>query len=145
MKGRQKTRRCVVIDTNCLLQILGRHSVYHNLWNAFLQERFVWCISTEILNEYEEILTLKASARTAHLFMQTLLRSPNIEKNNPYYHFGLIEQDKDDNKFVDCAIVSGADYIVSEDAHFRILETIPFPKVNVVRLDRFMQDIEETI
>ena len=53
----------------------------------------------------------------------------------------LIEEDPDDNKFVDCAIVAGADYIVSEDAHFRVLEKIPFPKVNVILLNQFMDDI----
>ena len=47
----------------------------------------------------------------------------------------------DDNKFVDCAIGAGADYIVSEDAHFRALETTPFPKVNVIRLNRFMEEL----
>ena len=44
-------RRTVVIDTNCLLQILGRHGKYRPIWNAFLQERFVWCISNEIVSE----------------------------------------------------------------------------------------------
>lgn len=84
---------------------------------------------------------MKASAKVAYLFMQTLMRSPNIAKNDPYFRFGLIEQDKDDNKFVDCAIVAGADYIVSEDSHSRTLKSIPFPKVNVLLLDEFMKDI----
>lgn len=134
-------RRTVVIDTNCLLQILGRHGKYRPIWNAFLQERFVWCISNEIVSEYEEILTQKASARVAYLFMQTFMRSPNVLRKDPYYRFRLIRQDEDDNKFVDCAIISGADYIVSEDSHFRILESIPFPKINVIRLDDFIKDL----
>ena len=134
----KKTRLTVVIDTNCVLQMLGMHSKYRFLWQSFLQEQFVWCVSNEILNEYEEILSLKASERVAYLFTQTILRSPNILKKDPYFHFQLIEQDADDNKFVDCAIISDADYIVSEDAHFRILDTIPFPKVNLINLDEFM-------
>ena len=48
----------------------------------------------------------------------------------------------DDNKFVDCAIVAGADYIVSEDAHFRVLESIPFPNVSVKRLEEFIVDLQ---
>ena len=59
-----------------------------------------------------------------------------------HYRFGLIEQDPDDNKFVDCAIIAGADYIVSEDAHFRILADIPFPSVAVIRLDEFIKDLD---
>ncbi len=74
-------RRIVVIDTNCLLQILGRHGKYRPIWNAFLQERFVWCISNEIVSEYEEILTQKASARVAYLFLTLSLRHPNHNSN----------------------------------------------------------------
>ena len=70
-----------------------------------------------------------------------LIRSPFTRFFTPHFRFRLIEQDPDDNKFVDCAIVAGADYIVSEDTHFRILETIPFPKVNVIRLNRFMEEL----
>lgn len=98
--------------------MLGRHGKYYCLWIAFLHERFTWCISNEILSEYEEILTEKASKDVASLFVKTILRSPNIIKKDPYYKFGLIEQDWDDNKFVDCAIVTNAEYIVTEDAHF---------------------------
>lgn len=142
MKKAEKRQRLVVIDTNCLLQMLGRHSAYRPLWDAFMQERFIWCVSNEIMNEYDEILTQKASPRVAYLFMQTFMRSPNILRKDPYCQFRLIEQDPDDNKFVDCAIVSGADYIVSEDAHFRVLDSIQFPKINVIRLEDFMADLE---
>ncbi len=55
-----------------------------------------------------------------------------------YFRFNLIETDKDDNKFVDCAIAANASFIVSEDSHFRILKDIPFPQVNVIRLSQFM-------
>ena len=53
----------------------------------------------------------------------------------------MITQDSDDNKFVDCAIIANADYIVSEDAHFKVLETILFPKMNVITLDSFMKEL----
>lgn len=131
----------VVIDTNCLIQMLGRYSVYHSLWLAFLQEEFILCISNEILNEYEEILTQKASPRVASLFLQVIARATNVIRKDPYFKFHLIEQDPDDNKFVDCAIVNGANYIVSEDSHFRVLENIPFPVVRVIHLDQFAQEL----
>ena len=31
--------------------------------------------------------------------------------------------------------------VISENSHFKILESIPFPKVNVVPLQLFMEDI----
>lgn len=135
-------RPVVVIDTNCLIQMLGRHSIYHSLWSAFLQEKFTLCLSNEIINEYEEILAMKASPRVATLFLQVIARASNVIRKDPYFKFHLIEQDPDDNKFVDCAIVNGADYIVSEDAHFRVLGHIPFPTVRVVSLDQFMLQMQ---
>ena len=38
---------------------------------------------------------------------------------------------------MDCAIVGNADFIVSEDKHFKELENVDFPKVVVIRLEEF--------
>ena len=46
------------------------------------------------------------------------------------------------NKFVDCAIVANADFIVSEDSHFNVLKSIPFPRVIVKRLQIFCKELE---
>jgi hypothetical protein len=32
---------------------------------------------------------------------------------------------------------AGADYLITHDKHFSVLNSVPFPKVNVVRLDEF--------
>ena len=106
--------RLVVLDTNCLIQILGIHSKYRFLWSAFMTSGYVLCISNEILHEYEEILSQKASPLVADMFLKVLARSRNVIRKDPYFRFNLIEKDKDDNKFVDCAIVCGADYIYTK-------------------------------
>lgn len=46
----------VVIDTNCLLQIISKKSPYRPIWDAFLAGRYELCVSNEILDEYQEIL-----------------------------------------------------------------------------------------
>jgi predicted nucleic acid-binding protein len=48
-----------------------------------------------------------------------------------------IEKDKDDNKFVDCAIAGNADYIISNDKHFNILSQIEFPSIEVLKYEDF--------
>ena len=53
----------------------------------------------------------------------------------------MIADDPDDNKFVDCAIIANADFIVSEDSHFNVLKTISFPSVRVIRLDEFVSEL----
>lgn len=58
-----------------------------------------------------------------------------------YIHFGLIKIDIDDNKFVDCAIAADAEYIVTNDKHFEVLNEIPWPKVSVIKIQEFLSQI----
>lgn len=76
-------KRLVVLDTNCLVQMLSIHSPYRPAWQAFREGKYELCVSDEILNEY----------------------------------------------------------IVSKDAHFKVLENIPFPKVVVIRLEQFLKEL----
>lgn len=134
-------KRLVVLDTNCLVQMLSAHSPYYPAWQAFRKGEYVLCVSNDILNEYEEIIGRVANEVVAHNVVCAIVRSPFTRFFAPHFHFHLIEQDPDDNKFVDCAIVAGADYIVSEDAHFQVLEELSFPKVCVVRLKQFVDEL----
>ena len=49
----------IVLDTNCLLMSLSRRSPYYPVWRDFVDGKYMLCITTEILAEYEEILTEK--------------------------------------------------------------------------------------
>ena len=127
----------IVLDTNCLLQILGARSQYNFLFSEFLVEHYTLCVSTKILFEYEEILRQKASPVAADLFMKVIARSRNVLRKDPYFRLGLVKQDYDDNKFVDCAFVCQADYIVTDDGHFDDAAKSPFPLFRVMGLDAF--------
>lgn len=129
----------VVIDTNCLLQVIARRSPYRPIWDAFLAERFDLCVSNEILNEYQEILGQQITPTVAENVVLLLLNQRNVRLVAPYFRMGVITADPDDNKFVDCAFAAGADYLVSEDSHFDVLRTTPFPQLNLVTLDEFMR------
>ena len=128
----------IVLDTNCLIAILSRKGSYFPVWQGLHQGKYILCVSNDIIEEYEEILSAKTNATIASNVIQVILNSPFVEFVDTYFHFHLIEQDKDDNKFVDCAIAANAQYIVSEDSHFKHLKNIPFPTVNVIRLREFM-------
>ena len=135
--------RNVVLDTNCLLACIANSSKFHSVWTAFLNEEFCLCVSNEIMTEYEEIIARKTSPAFAEMIVHIILNSENVVFFSPYYRFGLIAADPDDNKFVDCAIVANADYIVSEDNHFDVLKTINFPKVNVIPIEEFVKELEK--
>lgn len=129
----------VVIDTNCLLQIIARKSPYRPIWDAFLQGRFQLCVSNDILEEYQEILELQTTPTIAENVVLMMLNQENVTFVDPYFRMGIITADPDDNKFVDCAFAAGADYLVSEDSHFNILRATPFPLLHLVTLDEFMK------
>lgn len=129
----------VVIDTNCLLQIIARKSPYRPIWDAFLMGRYDLCVSNEILEEYQEILEQQISPTVAENIVLLILNQENVQLVDPHFRMGLITADSDDNKFVDCAFAAGADYLVSEDSHFNVLHKTPFPHLNLVTLDEFMK------
>lgn len=132
--------RHIVLDTNCLIQILPSKSRYHKIWTDFLTGRFFLCVSNEILTEYEEILTEHASPVVAQNVVEAIARSPYCIFKESFFRFHLLSDiDKDDDKFVDCAITSNADYIVTEDNHFNHLKQIQFPRLSILTLDEFME------
>ena len=134
-------RQRVVIDTNCLLRMIPKSSPYRPAWQAFRDGRYILCVSNEIISEYMEILERETNLFVAENIVNAILKSPFTQRIDPQFRFHLIAQDPDDNKFVDCAIIAGARYIVSEDAHFKAIKNNPFSKVKVVSLDDFLYSL----
>lgn len=62
---------------------------------------------------------------------------PTVIFISTYFRFNLLQNDPDDNKFVDCAIAANADFIVTEDKDFNILASIDFPKVEIRNMEGF--------
>ena len=54
-------RKYIVLDTNCLLRSLSRQSDFYDVWESFVLGRYTLCVTTEILEEYEEICIFAAS------------------------------------------------------------------------------------
>jgi putative PIN family toxin of toxin-antitoxin system len=127
----------VVLDTNCLVVCLPVTSPYHCLWKAFRDARITLCYTTDIINEYSEILARFYNQQFVNDVISELLLSFNTVKANNYYRWNLIVADPDDNKFVDCALNAGADYIVTNDHHFNILKFIEFPSIKIIDIKTF--------
>ncbi len=56
-----------VIDTNCLIASIPTNNPEYWLYLAFRRKAFDWCISNEIMLEYEEIISNFYSPHTADL------------------------------------------------------------------------------
>lgn len=79
----------------------------------------------------------------ASTILQIIENAPNVVFITRYFSWNLIKTDPDDNKFVDCAIAGNANYVVSHDKHFKVLETIDFPKVNVIDAEQLKKELSK--
>lgn len=59
--------RRIVLDTNCLIQMLSKRSPYYVAWKAYQEEKFALCISNDILTEYREMKDLQNKKYSVYL------------------------------------------------------------------------------
>lgn len=127
----------VVLDTNILLQIIPSRSDYHYIWNKILDGEIAVCISTEILLEYEEILSQRIPRDIVLQILYNIQNHPKTIKVGNYVRWNVVEADADDNKYVDCAVAAGAKILVSDDKHLRILKKRVPPLVDLKTLQEY--------
>lgn len=111
----------VVIDTNVLISSAwgGTPKKIIDLWK---QGEIILCLSEEILQEYLEVIARSTASKKVCLELVDLFRSgSHIEFIILSRHFSAIEEDPEDNKFLDCAVAGNARWIVSGDFHLRKL------------------------
>jgi len=63
----------VVLDTNSLLSSLARRGSAYPVWKGFQEGRYTLCVTTEILEEYEEVIARKTTATVAENVLNTIL------------------------------------------------------------------------
>ena len=131
-----------MVDTNVLLVSISDRSEFHWLYKGIINGNFDIAVTTEILNEYDEIISKKWHPEVAKDVLRTLLELPNIFLIDIYFHLNLISDDPDDNKFVDCAFSANAQYLVSNDRHLKILKEIPFPQIPLVTIQEFKKIVK---
>jgi len=133
----------VVLDTNVLLVSIPKLSKYRPIFENLIEKKYTLIISNEILAEYEEIIAQKANEIAAQNIVKMLVTLSNVEKKEIYFRWNLIKTDEDDNKFADCAVAGNADYLVSNDHHFDVLETIDFPEIPLIDAEKFLEILKE--
>lgn len=132
----------IVLDTNCLIMAISAQNEYYQVWQDFLDGKYVLCITNDIIEEYSEVIVRNISPLVSEFIITAILNRKNIKLISPSYAFHLIDADEDDNKFVDCAIIGNAKYIVTQDHHFNILKQISFPKVDITTLKAFLAELQ---
>jgi len=133
----------IVIDTNALLISIPKSSKYRIVYDCFLARKFSIAISNDIILEYAEIITQKANSIVSTNIIEMLMSARNVEKQDIFFKWNLIENDKDDNKFVDCAIAAGVDYLVTNDRHFNPIKSIGFPPITILSINEFVELLKD--
>ncbi len=134
----------IVLDTNALVSSVSKRSDSFIVWRKLQEGAYTLYVTNSIMNEYQEILERYSTAEIAQNIIEYMLMMENVVFIQPHYSFNLIDQDKDDNKFIDCAVAAGATYIVTNDAHFNVLDSIPFPHVEHILLEEFVEILKNT-
>jgi putative PIN family toxin of toxin-antitoxin system len=107
----------IVIDTNVIVSSLIQRSYpYKIIYELFVDERFVLCVSEELMLEYYEVLSRPKFARFPDFFGKAESLLADIEtkakKFVPSTKIDLIS-DKDDNMILELADECKADFIIT--------------------------------
>ena len=135
----------IVLDTNVLLQAISSRSPYHWLWQSLRRQEITLCVTTDILDEYHEMVArFYQSATLADSVLDTITGWTSLVRVEKYYFWGLPYKDPDDQKFVDCYVACGGHYLVTEDkVFFKELKKGNFLHVRVIKPKHFLAVFEE--
>jgi len=122
----------VVFDTNVLISA--------TLWDNSVAQKFLFrCIreniqifsSQEIIEEYKRILKRDFDYNEQEIgeILEIVLQFVILVI--PSKKIDVIKEDADDNKIVECAIESNAEYIISYDKH--LLKLKEYQRIKIIR------------
>lgn len=117
---------------------LPKRSPYRPIFDGLIRSDYELLITESIFQEYKEIIGQRTTEEIANNISDLFSQLENVKLVKVYFRWQLIKNDPDDNKFVDCAIQGNALFIVSNDAHFKELKNIDFPKMAVLSADDFL-------
>ena len=115
----------VVIDTNVLIQAADGSHPFARIMDGWVDGKFQWAVSTDILLEYEEVMTRMMGAARWKKFVRFMdlidAADGSLLRIATFFQFLTVPNDRDDDKFADCAISVHADFIITQDRHFKPL------------------------
>jgi putative PIN family toxin of toxin-antitoxin system len=110
----------VVIDTNVFISSFlgGNPRKIIDLWK---KGEIKLCLSREIVDEYVEVLKRLGLQNENELqeLLNIFSEGHNIIFSATTPSLKIIEQDPDDNMFIECAVALGCSHIISGDKHLQ--------------------------
>jgi putative PIN family toxin of toxin-antitoxin system len=110
----------VVIDTNIIVSaLLKTQSNPALIISIILRRNYKLCLSEEIFSEFEEVLARDKFKHLDRLKVKELLST--LKKNSlwvvPKISVNDVAKDPADNAFLECALETGADFLITGNIH----------------------------
>lgn len=113
----------VVVDTNVFISSFF-DGIPREIINYWKKGEITLCLSQEIIEEYIEVLNRLGLKEQTEIYSLTKLFAEGYHSvftaKTPT--IGIVEDDPDDNKFIECAVALDSKIIISGDKHLRNLK-----------------------
>lgn len=127
----------IVVDTNVLISGVFFGGFPKVILSAIVDDKLTACATTEIIDEYEEIVQEMIARKQGHLkrdLLAPLIQA--LEIIEPVSRVQL-SRDPDDDKFLGCAKDARALYIVSGDKDLLVLKE--FENIQIITAKEFCE------
>ncbi|ODS38946.1 MAG: putative toxin-antitoxin system toxin component, PIN family [Candidatus Altiarchaeales archaeon WOR_SM1_86-2] len=130
--------KIVVLDTNILISATFWDGNESKLIEKVEEENVVMVTSPEILDEFRRTLAKDRFPLTSEEIDDTVSRMSLLAMIiHPQTKVNVVKDDLEDNKFLECALDAGADFIVSGDRH--LLDLKIFKGIKIVKCKKFLE------
>jgi uncharacterized protein len=126
----------IVIDANLFISAFFWQGNPKKVIDRIINKLDDLFISVDILNEITDVINrpkFKADKKETENYISEIKKIANIVDISEQIN---LSRDKKDNKYIDCAIAAGADFIVSGDIH--LLELKEYGKIKIVKAKDYL-------
>ena len=130
----------IVLDTNVIVSGILFGGNPRSVIQSVIEGRSILYISTPILEEIEAVL-LRPKFKLNTSIVRNLVYE--IEQISIFAEskkaINIVKKDPDDNKFIECAIASNSEFIISGDVH--LLEIKKYRKIKIITPQEYLMGV----
>ena len=124
-------RHRIVLDTNVLISAILFNGPPRRILERVIRGAVDCSLSLPMLDELRDVLQRPKSGFSPEQAFQVLEDLHAVcEVNNPAIRLNAVASDPDDNIVLECAMESGADFVVTGDGH--LLEILTFKGIPIL-------------
>jgi putative PIN family toxin of toxin-antitoxin system len=134
----------IVLDTNVLISAVVFGGKPRQILELVIEGKLKLFLSDPILEEFKEVIgrsKFNYPSSMVHFIINELLAIANLV--DPREKLELIEKDPQDNRIMECAIETNADFIISGDKH--LLEFNPYKGIKILPPNEFLSEMNSII